>query len=219
MSTPGTPGTTPAERAAMIERILKPGWPVLADAGSPPEDVARARDVLRRVTDLIDGLHGIGQPETRRSPEPVQPHVARARARKDPRAEIGDLQRAAEREAAGLHRLRKDRRQCEASTRAGGRCQAPAIPGGSVCRRHGGGAPQVRVQAALTLLYESRYEAAQAFEAARGGPSEYDALCELSQADNAVKRAEAKVGQIRELRAELRRRKATTADPTDPLGI
>jgi hypothetical protein len=205
-----TPKTTPAERAATITRILEPGWPVLADPGSPPEAVAYARENLRKVTSLIDSLHGLRPGTAAANPEQPQPHDARAHAREDPAAQIVRLELATEREAAGLHNLRKGRRQCEATTRNGGRCQAPAIPGGSVCKRHGGGAPQVRVRAALMLLYEARHEAGEAWTAARGTPGEFDALCAYSRADNAVKRAEAQVDQIRDLRAEIRRRRAAS---------
>lgn len=207
---------TPGDRAAAMERIVHTVLPVLADPDSPADAVKRARAAWGKLTGLIDGLHGITTataagtpPETTVKPKQAQPHVARVRAREDIRDLVARLERAAEREAAGYHKLRKGRRQCEAETRNGGRCQAPAIPGGDVCRRHGGGAPQVRVQAALMVLYEARHEAHQAFTAARGGPGESDALCEFTKADNAVKRAEDKVQRIRELRAELRRRKAS----------
>ena len=201
------PRMTPAERAATYERILAPVLPVLADPASPPEAVAYARGVWAKVTALIDNLHGIKPAQTPRSPEKARPHDARAHAREGTAAMIARLQQAAEREAAGLRKLRKGRHQCEATSRDGSQCRAPAIAGGSVCTRHGGGAPQVRVKASLTLLYLARHEAGQAWEAAKGTPGEFDALCELTKADNAVQRAEAKVEQIRELRAEQRRRK------------
>ena len=44
-------------------------------------------------------------------------------------------------------------RQCTAkSTTSGERCRKSAIVGGTVCDRHGGGAPQVRRKATLRLL-------------------------------------------------------------------
>lgn len=43
-------------------------------------------------------------------------------------------------------------RQCTAHTKAGPRCKRSAIPGGQVCKMHGGGAPQVKRKAALRLL-------------------------------------------------------------------
>jgi hypothetical protein len=199
--------TTPAERAATLERIIRAVLPVLADPGAPPEAVAYARSTWQKVTELIDSLHD-ARPEKAprsqngRSPEQAPPHDGRAHARKDAPDEA-TLQQGAERQAAGLHRLRKGRRQCEATTRDGERCQAPAIPGGSVCKRHGGTAAQVRILAALFLLYEARSEAADTLTAAMGTPGELQAMVAWSKADNAVKRAE----RIRELQAELRRRK------------
>jgi hypothetical protein len=213
--------TTPAERAATLERILRAILPVLADPGAPPEAIAHARSTWQKVTELIDNLHGT-RPEKAprsqngRSPEEARPQAARPRAREDPAAEIARLQRNAEREAAGFHKLRKGRHQCEATTRDGERCQAPAIPGGSVCERHGGAAPQVRVRAALFLLHEARSEAADTLTAMLGTPGELQAVVAWSKADNAVKRAEAKVDRIRELRAELKRLKGQRGDPGKP---
>lgn len=42
--------------------------------------------------------------------------------------------------------------QCTAHRKNGDRCKAPAIKGGTVCRVHGGAAPQVRDAARLRLL-------------------------------------------------------------------
>ena len=36
---------------------------------------------------------------------------------------------------------------CHATSRKGVQCKQPAIPGGAVCRYHGGGAPQVKAAA------------------------------------------------------------------------
>lgn len=44
------------------------------------------------------------------------------------------------------------RRQCKATTRGGKRCGNAPIEGGTVCRMHGGAAPQVKRRAALRLL-------------------------------------------------------------------
>ena len=41
--------------------------------------------------------------------------------------------------------------QCTAIKTTGNRCTRPAIPGGSVCRYHGGAAPQVKAGAAARL--------------------------------------------------------------------
>lgn len=43
-------------------------------------------------------------------------------------------------------------RQCTAKNRRGEQCGQSAIKGGTVCRNHGGAAPQVRRKAALRLL-------------------------------------------------------------------
>lgn len=203
---------TPAERADVFERILRPALRVLADPASPPETAARAREALRKVTAMIDRLHGFSDPQERRSPGKPAPHDAPAHARKDPadEAEAARLRANGDRENEGLRGIRKGRRQCEATTRSGARCKAPAIPGGYVCRHHGGEAPQVQAQAVMMMIYEARYNAGKAWEAARGTPGEFDALCALSRADNAVKDAEAKMDRIRELRAELRSARENT---------
>lgn len=39
------------------------------------------------------------------------------------------------------------RRRCTATNNRGARCRYPPIPGGTVCRFHGGGAPQVKAKA------------------------------------------------------------------------
>lgn len=52
---------------------------------------------------------------------------------------------------------RKDsqgRRLCTAHTKAGKPCRSPALTGATVCRMHGGAAPQVREKAARVVLEE-----------------------------------------------------------------
>lgn len=44
-----------------------------------------------------------------------------------------------------------ERPRCTATNRQGARCGKPPIPGGTVCRMHGGAAPQVK-QAAMERL-------------------------------------------------------------------
>lgn len=131
--------------------------------------------------------------------------------RKDGNTGADPMSPARAREAAGLRKLRKGRDQCGARRRDGQRCQAPAIAGGTVCRRHGGGATQVRIHARHVQLLEARYAAYKAWEAARGTPGEFDALCATSRADNAVWDYEVKLERLRELRARLRRLKAAAA--------
>jgi hypothetical protein len=43
------------------------------------------------------------------------------------------------------------KRQCTATSRGGSRCKRSPIPGGTVCRMHGGAAPQVQASAAARL--------------------------------------------------------------------
>jgi len=52
------------------------------------------------------------------------------------------------------------RRQCTATNRAGTRCGRAPIPGGMVCDRHGGKAPQTiaAAQARLRSLWEPLFE-------------------------------------------------------------
>jgi hypothetical protein len=193
---------TPAERADTFERALRPALRVLADPAAPAEAVAFARDVLGRVTDLIDRLHAAPKagdlPAVR--PESPPPHDARAHARAEPADE--------DREAEGLHPLRKGRDQCTAHRRDGEECQAPAVSGTLVCRRHGGAAPQVLIKARHVELQVALHGAALDHQAARGTPGEFDALCAWSRAKNALDEYEARLARLSELRAELRRRKA-----------
>lgn len=49
------------------------------------------------------------------------------------------------------------KRQCTATNRQGRRCGKSPIPGGTVCRMHGGAAPQVRLKAQERLAaYQDR---------------------------------------------------------------
>ena len=121
------------------------------------------------------------------------------------------MSRARTREAAGLHKLRKGRRQCEASRRDGERCRAPAIKGGIVCRRHGGGAPQVLIAARHFVLLKAFHDATCAFEQARGTAGEFDALCRWSAAERDLLECQSKMQRLAELRAELRRLKAAAS--------
>lgn len=56
----------------------------------------------------------------------------------------------------GRHLDRQPLPRCHAmSKRTGQQCKRPAIPGGKVCRYHGGGAPQVKAAAERRLLVQS----------------------------------------------------------------
>lgn len=50
------------------------------------------------------------------------------------------------------HKDTKPRPRCTAHNRAGNQCANRPIPGGTVCRLHGGASPQVRRKAAMRLL-------------------------------------------------------------------
>ena len=117
--------------------------------------------------------------------------------------------READGQPRGLHKLRQGRDRCGARRRDGEPCQAPAIPGGLVCRCHGGAAPQVAIRAKHTELLLARYVAYCDWEAARGTPREFDALCRSLQADRELDAYEVKMRLLAELKAERRRRQAT----------
>ena len=46
------------------------------------------------------------------------------------------------------------RRLCQGHTSKGEKCRAPALIGATVCRMHGGSAPQVKAKAARVMLEE-----------------------------------------------------------------
>lgn len=118
------------------------------------------------------------------------------------------ITRARTREDPPLRKLRKGRERCGAKRRDGQPCQAPAIKGGTVCRRHGGSAPQVRFAARHRVLAEAAFAAWLGYEAARETADAFGALCKWSTADRDLKEYEAKMEYLVELKAELRRRKA-----------
>jgi len=60
-----------------------------------------------------------------------------------------------------------ERFRCHARNRAGGRCGRSAIPGGHVCRQHGGAAPQVRAKAAERLQVQEAWRAVARLTAER----------------------------------------------------
>jgi len=115
-------------------------------------------------------------------------------------------------------RPRKDRRQCEADRRDGARCSAPAIPGGTVCRVHGGSAPQVRRAATRVWLMERVIAAVEAWQADPGVPGQLTAtqlerLGRAAIAERDLAEYETKLTVIRLLRAELSLRAADRRDP------
>jgi hypothetical protein len=125
-------------------------------------------------------------------PQDAPDPMTRAHARED------------DRQAGGLHQLRKGRAECTATRRDGEPCRAPAIDGGLVCRHHGGAALQVRIAATRTLLLTASYDAHREWQAARGTAAEFDALCAALQAQRDLGTFEAKVSQLAGLRAKAR---------------
>jgi hypothetical protein len=137
-------------------------------------------------------------------------HHARARARKATAPEN------AERQADGLHKLRAGREQCTATRRDGQPCEAPAIPGGLVCKRHGGGAPQVKIAAQHRQLQLALWVASADFEAARGTPEQFEALCKVTAAERDLEAFETKLRLLREVQAYVQSKRAERVTPTNP---
>ena len=122
------------------------------------------------------------------------------------------ITRARTREDSGrLRKLRKGRDQCTAHRRDGEQCLAPAVAGALVCRRHGGGAPQVQIAARHFALMEARYIAVTGWQEARGTPREFDALCRALAAQRDLDAYEAKLLQLAHLRAAVKELKAAAA--------
>lgn len=109
------------------------------------------------------------------------------------------------RQAAGLHKLRKGREQCTATRRDGKRCRAPAVKGSTVCRRHGGAAPQVLFAAQRLVLLEARHAAYREWQQAMGTGREFDARCKFYAADRDVREWEARLDRLAELKAAVKR--------------
>jgi hypothetical protein len=200
---------TPAERADSMAGILRPSLLILADPASSPEDVAGARGILERILELLDAIHPRGDPIPAERREPKTRAPAREAGRDDDEA----------RKADGLHPLRQGADQCSAHRRDGEPCQAPAVKGTLVCRRHGGAAPQVLIKARHLELQMALHDTAMGHQEAKGTPREFDALCKWSHAERELKEYEAKLADLSELRAELRRREAgrETGTDTDPM--
>lgn len=70
---------------------------------------------------------------------------------------------------------------CHAKTKRGGQCRQRPIPGGKVCRYHGGGAPQVRAAGQRRLAAIKIEKDAQAAVARMGVENVEDPLGELSK--------------------------------------
>jgi hypothetical protein len=156
-------------------------------------------EALARATHLLDQVLRQNAAEAAGTVPGADP-VTRAHAREsDP---------PTEREAAGLRKLRKGRDTCGAARRDGAPCQAPAIPGGLVCRRHGGATPQVVIAAGHELRQLAAWAAGRDLAEARGTPAEFEALCRWSAADRKLSEYEGKLARLAELRAGLHQRRA-----------
>lgn len=111
-------------------------------------------------------------------------------------------------------KLRKGRDRCTGHRRDGQPCGAPAIPGGTVCTRHGGRAPQVRLAATRVLLLEKRMAAFTAWQEARATYELFD-RCEehaferVIQADRALEQFEDDLDLLALMKIEL-------VDPSTP---
>jgi hypothetical protein len=172
------------DQAARLSEIIRS-----ARAAGDTEPLGRALDLLSKVLRLSDQDQGV------------------------PAAGGDPMTRADAREDGDLRRIRKGRDRCGATRRDGQPCEAPAITDGTVCRRHGGSAPQVMIAARRRQLQMEAYSAECEFRAARGTPGAFDALCKALQARRDLDAFELKLWQLAELRAEVRRLRAERADP------
>jgi hypothetical protein len=175
-------------------------------------------DCLDRIEAVIRRARAAGDAEVLAKGVDLLDQVLRQNATEAAGSRTGAdrMTRAHAREAdgrpGGLHQLRQGRDRCGARRRDGEPCQAPAIPGGLVCRRHGGAAPQVAIRARHMELLLARYAAHLDFEAARGTPREFDALCRALQAGREVTGYEVKMRLLAELKAERKRRNAAAGN-------
>lgn len=87
---------------------------------------------------------------------------------------MGSAPENAERQAGGWHKLRAGREKCTARRRDGQTCEAPAVPGALICRRHGGGAPQVKIAAQRRQLQMALWTAHAGFGTVRGKAGQFE---------------------------------------------
>lgn len=112
--------------------------------------------------------------------------------------------------ARPARKRRKGRDRCTAHRADGQPCQAPAIPGGLVCRVHGGSAPQVRRKAALNLLRERAVLALmQLQEQERGTERWYQAWDRLNAAERDLEQFYADLHLVALMKIEI-------TDPSGP---
>jgi hypothetical protein len=98
---------------------------------------------------------------------------------------------------------------CSAKRRDGKPCQARAVPGGFVCKVHGGGAPQVRALAKRRLLEEAVAAAMLAW--AESGS--VDDLYRIAEAENTLREFLAELGEARAVRRAKRNAAAAGRAP------
>jgi hypothetical protein len=96
---------------------------------------------------------------------------------------------------------------CGARRRDHKPCQAPTIPGGFVCRHHGGAAPQVQIAAGLRLRQETELQALIKWNQARS----FADLCKVTEAQRAVADNQAKLQHLAKLRRLVAEQRAQAA--------
>lgn len=105
------------------------------------------------------------------------------------------------------------RDRCTAHRRDGQPCGAPAIEFGTVCRRHGGAAQQVRFAAERTRRQMRLYDVQERWRE-QGGGADYELLGAINRAQAELWAFEAKLDELSRLRAAVagqRRRAAAKA--------
>lgn len=101
--------------------------------------------------------------------------------------------------AATLSVVPDGKTQCTAHARSGNPCRQPAVAGATVCRFHGGGAPQVRAAAARRLAERQAYATLADVEV-RPISNPLEALAEVAEEMRAFMTfAGAEVAQLTEL--------------------
>jgi hypothetical protein len=113
-------------------------------------------------------------------------------------------------DATPARRRRKRRDPCSAHRSDGQPCQASAIPGGTVCPKHGGSAPQVRIKAGRMLRQERVLEAWREVEKQeRGSEPWYRAWERLTAAERDLVQYESDLDLLALMKIEI-------VDPGDP---
>jgi len=99
--------------------------------------------------------------------------------------------------------------RCSATRRDGQPCQAPTIPGGFVCRVHGGSASQVQIAAGLRLREDALLRAQLAWQESRS----FTDLCQITEAERDLDEYRAKLELLARLRRQLRQQRGTPPLP------